>query len=96
MCLGILKRMEEEKVDRNNKNMDDYIEEKFGLISSIVDLILLAFTITTFILSMAIDNYVLTRIANTSVMVILGLVFGNTLATFVKRLKWRKENGKEK
>lgn len=67
--------------------MDGNKERKFDLISTIVDLILLVFTITIFILSTVINNYVLTKIANISVIVILGLTLGGTLAGLINLLR---------
>lgn len=67
--------------------MDKNTEKKINLTSTIIDLVLLVFTMTIFIVSTAVNNYVLTKVANIAVMIILGLTLGNTIADLVNLLK---------
>ena len=67
--------------------MDKNTEKKINLTSTIIDLVLLVFTMTIFIVSTAVNNSVLTKVANIAVMIILGLTLGNTVADLINLLK---------
>lgn len=67
--------------------MDKNTEKKFNLISTIIDLTLLVFTMTIFIVSTGVNNSVLTKVANIAVMIILGLTLGSTVADLINLLR---------
>lgn len=67
--------------------MDKNTEKEINLTSTIIDLVLLVFTMTIFIVSTAVNNSVLTKVANIAVMIILGLTLGSTIADLVNLLK---------
>lgn len=67
--------------------MDKNTEKEINLTSTIIDLVLLVFTMTIFIVSTAVNNSVLTKIANIAVMIILGLTLGNTVADLITLLR---------
>lgn len=67
--------------------MDKNTEKEINLTSTIIDLVLLVFTMTIFIISTAVYNSILTKVANIAVMIILGLTLGNTVADLINLLK---------
>lgn len=67
--------------------MNKNTEKENNLVSTIIDLALLVFTMTIFIVSTAVNNSVLTKVANIAVMIILGLTLGNTIADLIILLK---------
>lgn len=67
--------------------MDKNTEKKINLTSTIIDLVLLVFTMTIFIVSTGVNNSVLTKVANIAVMIILGLTLGSTVADLINLLR---------